>query len=122
MAVLLDKLSQRSIVPSINEKSPMKISESVNPASELSSRVNTLPSRGPVGSMEEFSHESGRFVADIPKKEQLDGINSIIGGKDSPSPIINNFVRGMSSQGKSPEEIRLAFIEHQKSSPNPILM
>ena len=89
------------------------------PAAE---RLAQLPQRGIVGSMPQFAGINKRFVADLPANVQLKGIADILSGIDSNSPIINNFVRGMATQGKTPEEIRQAFIVQQKTSPNPLVI
>jgi len=140
MAVLLDKLSQRGVrrlgggnvpSPATNQAiSPLPSIAGQNitaPAKPLttapvSSRIAQRPQRGTVGSLPQFATEKRRFIADLPAKVQLEGIQGILGGQDSDSPVINNFVKGMAAQGKSPEEIRQAFVNQQKTIQNPLVI
>jgi len=115
MADLLGRLNKRQTNPLPT------ISETINrPQATLRStatRVGTLPRAGALATAQ---GSKKRFVSDLPAKVQLEGIQQILGGQDSRSSVINNFVRQMSAQGKSPEEIRVAFIEQQKRSKNPL--
>lgn len=126
--ILLDKLSQRGMdrmgrgnttseTASSMNNSPIRRPLTNTPASQ---RINQLPQRGAMGMQRPDIQQ--RFISDLPANVQIQGINDILSGKDTPSPIINNFVKGLAAQGKSPEEIRLAFIEHQKNSDSPLIM
>lgn len=88
----------------------------------VTERMTQLPQRGAIGSMPQFAGINKRFVADLPANVQLKAISDILSGIDSNSPIINNFVRGMAAQGKTPEDIRQAFIAQQKTSSNPLVI
>ena len=134
MAVLLDKLSQRGIKrfkgappqttqPSQTaQPSPLpSITETIN-RPPVSQRISALPQQGAVGSLPQFKNIKQRLIADLPAKTQLEGIQSILSGQDSQNAVINNFVKGLASQGKSPEEIRQAFIDQQKTSPSPLVL
>ena len=85
-------------------------------------RINTLPQRGTLGSTFQGGSINKRFIADLPANEQLEGIQMILSGQDTNSEVVNNFVKNMSAQGKSPEEIRLAFIEQERQSANPLVL
>jgi len=128
MAVLLDKISQRGTRGVPAQASPLPtINQTISaPArragTSLAGRVSGMAERGPVGSMPQFKSIKKKFIADLPSNVQLQGIQEIMAGQDSTSPIVNNFVRGMASQGRNPEEIRLAFIEQQKNSQNPLAL
>lgn len=134
MAVLLDKLSKRGVerfgspvnqpkspLPSITDQINLPTVKTVNKR-PLNQRINNVSQRGAVGSLPQNANIKKRFVADLPSNEQLEGIQSILSGKDTNSPIINNFVKGMAAQGKSAEEIRQAFVEQQKQSNNPLVI
>jgi len=126
--IFLDKLSQRSI----NPKSLTTVSNSPLPnisqpirssySRSISDRLINLSPRGTIGSSSEWMHEPRRFVADLPANVQLEGIKNILSGQSSGSQIIDDFVLGMSRQGRTPEQIRLAFIDQQKNSPNPLVI
>lgn len=124
--ILLDKLSQRPAKPQQSVQTQAKpmgaptAKPTVTPS--VSQRLSSLPQRGAMGSMPEWSHEPRRFVSDLPAKVQLEGIQNIINGQDTQNDVVNNFVKGMASQGKTPEEIRLAFIEQEKKSPSPLVL
>lgn len=131
MAVFLDKLKTRGLqrigkeppespLPSITET----ISTPPKPLTTkpLSNRIGGLPQRGTVGSLPQFANIKQRFLADLPAKVQLQGIQAVLSGADSGSPIINNFVKGMAAKGAQPEDIRQAFINQQKSSDNPLVL
>jgi hypothetical protein len=93
------------------------------PARSLASasqRLNALPQRGNLAST--FQGVQKRFVADLPANVQLQGIASILSGKETNNPQLNDFVKSMAAQGKQPEEIRQAFIAHQKTSPDPLVI
>ena len=131
--ILMDKLSQRGIkrAPGMAEQpSPLPaISGQITPpapkpltTTPVSQRMGSLPQKGAVGSMPQWGHIPKRFVADLPANVQIQGIQAIMAGQDTPNPIVNNFVKGMAQQGKSPEEIRQAFIAHQKNSPDPLVL
>ena len=140
MAVFFQRLSQRGIDrlrgqpqgPSLKGQRAgdfPTLSEQINkpPArplttTPLSTRLGQIPQRGTLGSLPQFRGVNRRFVADLPANVQLQGINSILAGQDSTSTIINNFVRGMAAQGRTPEEIRQAFIAQQKTSANPLVI
>ena len=133
MAVLLDKLSQRNTLRStpaeLNQASPLPtINQTIStppvrvPSASINQRVSQLSERGPVGSLPQFNGVQKKFVADLPTNVQIQGIQEIINGQDSTSPIVNNFVRGMAAKGAQPEQIRQAFIEQQKNSANPLAL
>mgnify|MGYP001594471966 CR=1 FL=1 len=141
MAILFEKLRQRGIErmgkqpvqqglqPQIQPPSPLpSITEQITapparmPTMPLSGRMATASVRGELGSMPQWQSINKRFIADLPANVQLKGIADILAGQDSNSPIINNFVRGMAAQGKSPEDIRQAFIAQQKPSQNPLVL
>ncbi len=85
-------------------------------------RLSQLPQRGQLASTFQGGAVKKRFLADLPANEQLEGIAQILGGKDTNSQPLNDFVKTLSAQGKSPEEIRLAFIQSQQNSPNPLVI
>lgn|SRR3990167_9123392 len=138
--ILLDKLSQRPInklggkqlinAGVTQPESPLpSITETINKpptkpltTAPLEQRLETMPQRGPVGSMPQWSHIPKRFIADLPDNMLSQGVQMILSGQDTKSPIINNFVRGLAQQGKRPEEIIAAFKEHQKNSPDPLVL
>lgn len=141
MAILLDKLSKRGLsrmgkeptaqpmvqpgLPTAQPTQPSplpSITETINQPAALGSRLAQAPQRGVVGSLPQNQGIQKRIVADLPPAVQIQGIQDILNGQDSTSPVINNFVRGLSQQGKNPEEIRQAFIEHQKTSNNPLVL
>lgn len=136
MAILLDKLKQRSVGGTRGiQQSPIQQSPlptltadvSKPPTRELtttplSQRVQGLPQKGTIGSMPKFANVNKRFVADLPANVQIQGIEGILAGQDSQSPVINNFVRGMASRGSTAEEIRQAFINQQKNSADPLVI
>ena len=127
--ILLDKLSQKNIQRdkdiqktnnNIQNESPLpNIAETIKrpPAAKLESRIESMPQ-----TRDNSQSQSGQRVIDLPANVQIEGIQSIISGQLTGNQIIDNFVNGMVSQGKSPEEIRTAFIEQQKKSPNPIIL
>lgn len=136
MATLLDKLGKKSMNPNQfvqqaqmpnqvaqpQNKSPLPtINEQIEkPATlPLSERLSGLK---PKGMISETRGIKGRAVADLPANVQIQGIQQILSGQDTNNPFINNFVREQAARGRSPEEIRLAFIEHQKSSPDPLVL
>lgn len=88
----------------------------------MAGKVGQLPQAGAVGSMPQFQNIKKRFIADLPAKTQLEGIAQILSGQDTNSPILNNFVKGMAAKGAQPEDIRQAFIQHQKASPDPLVL
>jgi len=88
----------------------------------LTQRLQERPERGGVGGLPQFKNVKKRFIADLPAKQQIDGIQQILAGQDSTSPIVNNFVKGMAARGMQPEEIRQAFIEQQKKANNPLVI
>ena len=132
--ILLDKLSQRrpnqNIQPNtMPQESPLPtynqgINQPVKPltTTPMYQRISSMPQRGVIGSMPNWGGIQKRFVADLPANIQLQGIQSILSGQETQNPIINNFVKGMAAQGKTPEEIRQAFIAHQKQSNNPLVL
>ena len=143
--ILLDRLGQRStgikdfpkflnasVSQPVQSQSPLPtITEQINkptttpgqaPTSSFSDRMGNTAERGIISSLPQWGHIKKRFIADLPANVQLQGIQSILSGQDSQSPVINNFVRGMSSRGMQPEQIRQAFIEHQKNSDNPLVV
>ena len=140
--ILLDKLSQRGLKRMGMPANPGQPLQPTQPQSPLPSitdtiaqpkaraltttpmgdRLAALPQRGAMGSMPQWGGTPKRFLADLPANVQLKGISDILSGLDSNSPIVNNFVRGMAAQGKSPEDIRQAFIAQQKTSPNPLVL
>lgn len=127
--ILLNKLGQRNVNNNIKDNILPSITEQINKPSAsrltntpINQRLSSMNQRGQIGSMPEWGKVQKRFIADLPANVQLNGIQEILSGQDTPSPIINNFVRGMAAQGKSPEEIRTAFIEQQKRSDNPLVL
>ena len=137
----LDKLSQRGLkrmgigqpagqtlqpspLPSITQTLPPAIPPAV-PARSLvpaSQRLNALPQRGNLASTFNGGAVQKRFIADLPASMQLQGIASILSGKETTNPQLNEFVKSQAAQGKQPEEIRQAFIAHQKTSPDPLVI
>ena len=85
-------------------------------------RLNQLPQRGQLGSTFQGGQVQKRFLADLPASEQLEGITQILSGQDTNNQAVNEFVKTLNAQGKTPEEIRLAFIESQRNSPNPLVL
>lgn len=130
-----DKLSQRGLnrlnrTPKLQEQqiSPLpSITDNLNkPSANVSvkpqtglNRLGQLPQRGTLGTVN--SNISQRFVADLPANMQLQGINRILAG-ESINPQIDEFVKTLAAQGKTPEEIRQAFIAQEKNSPNPLII
>lgn len=133
MAVLLDRLSRRgterigqtpqpaSPLPTISDTTSRPPARTLTTA-PLSRRLSQIPQRGAIGSLPQNVGVQKRFVSDLPAKQQLEGIQQILSGQDTNSPIVNNFVKGMSAQGKSPEEIIAAFKTQQKASGNPLVL
>jgi len=134
--ILLDRLSKLSprpatggnqvqamggVLPSYTDQINKPPVSSVAPA-QISQRMSQSPARGVIGSMPQWQGEKRRFIADLPANVQIKGIQSILNGQETQNTVINNFVKGMASQGKSPEEIREAFMQHQKSSSNPLVL
>jgi len=128
MAVLLDKISQRNTQRSMptQQASPLPtINQTISrpqARAPINQRMAGMSERGPVGSLPQFNGIKKKFIADLPANVQLQGIQDIMAGQESTSPIVNNFVRGMAAQGRNPEEIRLAFIEQQKTTDNPLAL
>lgn len=139
MAVLLDKLKRRGIqrmgmegaTPTTSmaqAQSPLPtITDQISqpPARQdmsLAGRIGARPQLGELGSLPQNKGISKRFIADLPAKVQLQGIQDILQGQETTSPVVNNFVRGMAAQGKSPEEIIAAFKQQQKASGNPLVL
>ena len=138
----LDKLSQRGLkrmgidqpagqtlqppspLPSITQTLPPAIPPAI-PARSLapaSQRLNALPQQGNLQSTFQGGAVQKRFIADLPASMQLQGIASILSGKETTNPQLNEFVKSQAAQGKQPEEIRQAFIAHQKTSPDPLVI
>lgn len=63
-----------------------------------------------------------RLVADLPANVQLNAISQILSGQNTTNPQINAFVRQAAAKGMQPEQIRLAFIEEQRKSANPLII
>lgn len=136
MAVLLDKLSQRGInkFKGVQPSQAVQPQQAIQQPSPLPSitqdisrpptpdRISQLPQRGPIGSLPQNQGIKQRIVADLPAKVQIEGIQGILNGQDTTSPVVNNFVKGMAAQGKNPEEIRQAFINQQKTTKNPLVI
>ena len=141
MAGLLDKLKQRGVErfkgitqsPGIlpqTATSPLsqaptdinRVAPRPQPSQVVSERISALPQRGTIGSLPQNKAIKNQIVADLPEKTQLEGIQGIINGQDIGNPVIDNFVKGMAAQGKTPEEIRQAFIEQQKTSRSPLVL
>lgn len=139
MAILLDKLKNRGVQrmggatePTISANPNMPAPPSPLPtinqqiqqptARSLASRVGGIPQKGAVGSQPQFANIKGRMVADLPANVQLQGIQKVLAGQSTGNQIIDNFVKGMAAQGKSPEEIRQAFIAQQKASASPLVL
>ena len=139
----LDKLSQRGLkrmgigqpigqtlqppspLPSITQTLPAAIPPALPPARPLapaSQRLGELPQRGNLASTFNGGAVQKRFIADLPASMQLQGIASILSGKETTNPQLNEFVKSQAAQGKQPEEIRQAFIAHQKTSPDPLVI
>jgi len=85
-------------------------------------RIGELPQRGQLGTQFQGGQVKQRFLADLPAAEQIEGINQILAGQDTNNESINQFVRTQAAQGKNPEQIRLAFIQSQQNSPNPLVI
>lgn len=85
-------------------------------------RLNQLPQRGELASTFQGGKIPNRFIADLPAGEQLQGITQILSGQGSGNDSVDNFVKTLAAQGKTPEEIRLAFIQQQKISPDPFVI
>lgn len=135
MAILLDKLSKLrptgapATTPQAQISPLPSITQTINqpPARSLTTtpmpqKIEALPQRGALGSMPQWKATPQRFLADLPAQTQLQGIQEILSGQDSNSPLVNNFVRTLAAQGKQPEEIRQAFIAQQKTSANPLVL
>lgn len=88
----------------------------------LSERLSARGQRGQLGSTFQGGKVQKRFLADLPANVQLQGIQQILAGQDTNSPMVNNFVRNLAAQGKTPEEIRIAFIAQQRQSPDPLVI
>ena len=61
-----------------------------------------------------------RLVKDLPANTQLMAIQQILGGQKSFGPEVDSAVKRLSIGGRTPEQIRQAFIEEQNRSPNPL--
>jgi len=133
--ILLDKLSQRKTSPMIRaggtqQTSPLpSVTDTINRPSArplttapMSQKIEQLPERGAMGSMPQFAHIQKRFLADLPANMQLEGIRLILSGQETQNQNVNNFVKSLAAQGKSPEEIRQAFIAQQKTSADPLVI
>jgi len=88
----------------------------------MAERMNKLPQRGTLGSTFQGGKIKKRFLADLPANVQLQGINNILSGQNTSSAMVNTFVRTLARQGKTPEQIRQAFIAQQRTSPNPLVI
>lgn len=85
-------------------------------------RINQLPQRGELGSTFQGGEVQKRFLADLPANQQLEGITQILAGQETNNQGLNDFVKTQAAQGKTPEQIRLAFVESQKASANPLVI
>lgn len=85
-------------------------------------RVGQLPERGQLASTFQGGKVQKRFLADLPANVQLQGIESILAGQDTNNQGLNQFVKTLAVQGKTPEQIRLAFVESQRNSPDPLVI
>jgi len=103
--------------PSANQASPRALT-----TTPTLDRLNNLPQRGTLGSTFQGGSIKKRFLADLPSNEQLEGISMILSGQETNDESVNTFVKNLAAQGKSPEEIRLAFITQQRNSPNPLVL
>lgn len=128
---LFDKLAQRGTerLGRVNKlagvQSPQTIISNVSkpptatPTAQPTTRMAQLPTMGQMASSQGTQK---RYLADLPANVQLQGIAQILSGQESSNQGLNNFVKTLAAQGKSPEEIRLAFIEQQKNSPDPLVI
>lgn len=85
-------------------------------------KLRQLPQRGQLGSTFKGGAVKQRFLADLPASVQLQGIQSILSGQETNNQPLNQFVKTLAAQGRTPEEIRLAFIESQRNSPDPLVI
>jgi len=95
--------------------------QSIQPKA-LDGRLTALPIKGPVGSLPQFANIKQKILADLPAHMFIEGVNNIIAGKNSSNEYANNFVRRLSAQGKTPEQIRQAFINEQSTSQDPLVI
>ena len=72
--------------------------------------------------LKQVNPQKQRLLVDLPSNMLLQGINNILAGKNSTNPQANSFIRKLGSQGMTPEQIRLAFIEEQRRSANPLMI
>ncbi len=105
----------------VNQTQPTAVPQNLTTTPTVQ-RLNQLPERGELGSTFQGGKVPNRFIADLPTNEQLQGIVNILSGQSSGNDGVDNFVKILSAQGKSPEEIRLAFIQQQKVSSDPFVI
>jgi len=75
-----------------------------------------------LGKLSQVNPQKQRLVADLPPAVQLNAISQILAGQNTTNPQINTFVKQSAAQGMTPEQIRLAFIEEQRKSSNPLII
>ncbi len=72
--------------------------------------------------LKQVAPQKQRLIMDLPPATQINGINQILSGQKSSQPTLDTFVKQAAAQGMQPEQIRLAFIEEQKKSANPLVL
>lgn len=63
-----------------------------------------------------------RRVVDLPAATQLNAINQILAGQNTMNPMVNNFVRRKSKEGRNPQQIMQDFATEQRKSVSPLII
>ena len=115
----LTSVTKQENLNSMQNISPQKKMLTTDP---LEKKLNQIPERGQVGANFQGGKVKQRFLADLPANTQIQGINQILSGQNTNNEQLNNFVKTSSARGMTPEQIRLAFIENQKQSTDPLVL
>lgn len=120
--VVSDIINKQTVNPAMTVPTAPILSPKSLTTTPISERLGQLPQRGQLAQSFQGGKIQKRFIADLPANVQLQGIQSILSGQETTNEGLNNFVKTLAAQGKMPEEIRLAFIEQQKASPDPLVI
>ena len=62
-----------------------------------------------------------RLIADLPASVQINAINQVLNGERSFGAEVDGAIKRL-SQGRTPDQIRSAFIDEQRKSPSPLML
>ena len=75
-----------------------------------------------LGQRQLVNPNNAKLVRDLPANTQLKAIQAVLAGQRSFGPEVDNRVKRLASGGRTPEQIRQAFIAEDMRSPNPLVI